>query len=58
VVEVLANEGMTLLMMAHEMSFARKVSDRMALMRAGCIHEMGAPEQLFATPQPCAQRSA
>ncbi len=51
VVEALANEGMTLLMVTHEMSFARKVSDRMVFMHAGCIHEMGPPEQLFASPQ-------
>ncbi|NNM63263.1 MAG: amino acid ABC transporter ATP-binding protein [Burkholderiales bacterium] len=51
VVEALADEGMTLLMVTHEMSFARKVSDRMVFMHAGCIHEMGPPEQLFASPQ-------
>ena len=51
VVEALDNEGMTLLMVTHEMSFARKVSDRMVFMHAGCIHEMGPPEQLFASPQ-------
>ena len=51
VVESLADDGMTLLMVTHEMSFARKVSDRLVFMHAGRIHEMGPPEQLFGDPQ-------
>ena len=51
VVETLADEGMTLLMVTHEMSFARKVSDRVVFMHAGRIHEMGPPAQLFDSPQ-------
>ena len=51
VVESLADEGMTLLMVTHEMSFARKVSDRVIFMHAGRIHEIGPPEQLFGAPQ-------
>ena len=51
VIESLADEGMTLLMVTHEMNFARKVSDRVVFMHAGRIHEMGAPEQLFGAPQ-------
>ena len=51
VVESLADEGMTLLMVTHEMNFARKVSDRVVFMHAGRIHEMGPPEQLFGAPQ-------
>ena len=51
VVESLADEGMTLLMVTHEMSFARKVSDRLVFMHAGRIHEMGPPEQWFGNPQ-------
>ena len=51
VVESLADEGMTLLMVTHEMSFARKVSDRLVFMHAGRIHEMGPPQQLFDAPQ-------
>ena len=51
VVESLAEEGMTLLMVTHEMNFARKVSDRVVFMHAGRIHEMGPPEQLFGDPQ-------
>ncbi len=44
VVETLAKEGMTLLMVTHEMNFARKVSDRLVFMHAGKIHEIGPPE--------------
>src|SRR5947208_12406266 len=51
VVESLADEGMTLLMVTHEMSFARKVSDRLVFMHAGRIHEMGSPAALFGNPQ-------
>ncbi|MBQ0929547.1 amino acid ABC transporter ATP-binding protein [Ideonella sp. 4Y16] len=51
VVESLADEGMTLLMVTHEMNFARKVADRVVFMHAGRIHEMGPPEQLFGQPQ-------
>ncbi len=51
VVESLAIEGMTLLMVTHEMSFARKVSDRLVFMHAGRIHEMGPPEVIFGNPQ-------
>jgi polar amino acid transport system ATP-binding protein len=51
VVEALATEGMTLLMVTHEMSFARKVSDRVIFMHQGRVHEMGPPAQVFANPQ-------
>jgi len=51
VVESLADEGMTLLMVTHEMGFARKVSDRVVFMHAGRIHEMGPPAQVFEAPQ-------
>jgi polar amino acid transport system ATP-binding protein len=51
VVETLAEEGMTLLMVTHEMNFARKVADRVVFMHAGRIHEMGPPSELFANPQ-------
>ncbi|MFN9448237.1 MAG: amino acid ABC transporter ATP-binding protein [Rubrivivax sp.] len=51
VVENLADEGMTLLMVTHEMNFARKVADRVVFMHAGRIHEMGPPAELFAAPQ-------
>jgi polar amino acid transport system ATP-binding protein len=51
VVESLADEGMTLLMVTHEMSFARKVSDRVIFMHQGRVHEMGPPAALFGAPQ-------
>jgi len=51
VVEGLANEGMTLLMVTHEMGFARKVSDRLIFMHQGRVHEMGPPDELFSNPQ-------
>jgi polar amino acid transport system ATP-binding protein len=51
VVETLAHEGMTLLMVTHEMNFARKVSDRLIFMHQGRVHEMGPPDALFANPQ-------
>ncbi len=51
VVESLAEDGMTLLMVTHEMGFARKVSDRLIFMHLGRVHEMGPPDQLFANPQ-------
>ncbi|OUM03263.1 amino acid ABC transporter ATP-binding protein [Variovorax sp. JS1663] len=51
VVESLAEEGMTLLMVTHEMSFARKVSDRVIFMHQGRVHEMGPPQQLFGDPK-------
>ena len=51
VVESLAEEGMTLLMVTHEMNFARKVADRVVFMHAGRIHEMGPPAELFGAPQ-------
>jgi polar amino acid transport system ATP-binding protein len=51
VVESLADEGMTLMMVTHEMNFARKVSDRVVFMHAGRIHEMGPPQELFSAPK-------
>ena len=51
VVESLAEEGMTLLMVTHEMNFARKVSDRVIFMHQGRVHEMGPPQELFGNPQ-------
>ena len=51
VVESLANDGMTLLMVTHEMNFARKVADRVIFMHQGRVHEMGPPAELFGNPQ-------
>lgn len=51
VVESLAEQGMTLVMVTHEMNFARKVSDQVVFMHQGKVHEMGPPEELFGTPR-------
>ncbi|QUN31750.1 amino acid ABC transporter ATP-binding protein (plasmid) [Cupriavidus sp. KK10] len=51
VVESLAAGGMTLIMVTHEMNFARKVSDRIVFMHQGKVHETGAPEQIFSQPR-------
>ena len=42
---------MTLLMVTHEMGFARKVSDRLVFMHAGRIHEIGPPDVIFGAPR-------
>ncbi|MHA4735299.1 amino acid ABC transporter ATP-binding protein [Ensifer adhaerens] len=51
VVEKLADQGMTLLMVTHEMNFARKVSNRIVFMHQGLVHEVGPPEALFTNPR-------
>ena len=51
VVESLAAQGMTMMMVTHEMAFARKVADRIVFMHAGRIHEMGPPSSVFGDPQ-------
>jgi polar amino acid transport system ATP-binding protein len=51
VVESLATEGMTLLLVTHEMAFARKVAHRVVFMHQGRVHEMGTPAALFGSPQ-------
>ncbi len=50
VVRELAADGMTLLMVTHEMRFAREVCDRVVFMHQGRVHEIGPPEQLFTAP--------
>jgi polar amino acid transport system ATP-binding protein len=47
----LAEEGMTMLVVTHEMAFAREVSHRMVFMEDGVIVEAGPPSQLFDRPQ-------
>jgi general L-amino acid transport system ATP-binding protein len=47
----LADSGMTMICVTHEMGFARKVADRVVFMDQGEIVESGAPEQLFAEPR-------
>lgn len=47
----LAAERQTMLVVTHEMSFARDVADRVIFMEGGCIVEQGPPSQLFSAPQ-------
>jgi len=47
----LAKEGMTMLVVSHEMGFARSVADEIIFMEHGVIVEQGPPEQLFNSPQ-------
>ncbi len=47
----LAQEGMTMIVVTHEMGFARKVADKMVFMDAGEIVEHGPPAELFTAPQ-------
>ena len=51
VMQDLAHEGMTMLVVTHEMAFARDVSQRVVFMHEGVILEQGAPEALFGDPQ-------
>ncbi|AKM20658.1 MULTISPECIES: amino acid ABC transporter ATP-binding protein [Geobacillus] len=51
VMKQLANEGMTMVVVTHEMGFAREVGDRVLFMDGGYIVEEGKPEDLFDHPQ-------
>ncbi|RWP15926.1 MAG: amino acid ABC transporter ATP-binding protein [Mesorhizobium sp.] len=51
VVKELAAEGMTLVMVTHEMRFARDVCSRVVFMHQGRVHEIGAPEDVFSNPR-------
>ena len=51
VMKQLANEGMTMVIVSHEMGFAREVGDRILFMDDGQIVEEGPPEQMFNNPQ-------
>jgi ABC-type polar amino acid transport system ATPase subunit len=48
---MLSEEGMTMILVTHEIRFARDVSDRVAFFRNGVIHELGTPEQVIDNPQ-------
>ena len=50
VIRALAKQGMTMLIVTHEMSFARRVSTRVLYMDQGVIYEEGTPEQIFNAP--------
>ena len=51
VMKELANEGMTMAVVTHEMGFAREVGDRVCFVDAGIIQEEGTPEELFGNPK-------
>lgn len=51
VVRELAAEGMTLLMVTHEMRFAREVCSRVVFMHQGRVHEIGPPDKVFSNPE-------
>ena len=51
VMKTLVKEGLTMLVVTHEMAFARDVSSRTVFMKDGIIWEEGAPEQIFGQPQ-------
>ena len=51
VMQKLADQGMTMLVVTHEMGFAKEVADRVIFMDGGYIVEEGKPEQLFNHPQ-------
>ncbi|MBT0627407.1 MULTISPECIES: amino acid ABC transporter ATP-binding protein [Pseudomonas] len=51
VIQGLARDGMTLLIVTHEMAFARAVADRVVFMEAGRILEHNTPEEFFTNPQ-------
>ena len=51
VMQQLAQEGMTMLVVTHEMAFARDVSNRVVYMNDGVICEQGTPDEVFGNPQ-------
>ena len=51
VMQALAQEGMTMLVVTHEMAFARDVSNQVVYMNQGVICEQGTPEEVFGNPQ-------
>ena len=51
VMKTLAESGMTMLVVTHEMAFAREVSSRVVYMNDGVICEQGSPEEIFGRPQ-------
>jgi polar amino acid transport system ATP-binding protein len=47
----LAKDGMTMILVSHEMAFVREVADKVVFMDGGVVVEEGPPEQLFDTPK-------
>ena len=54
VMKTLANDGMTMVVVTHEMGFAREVADRVIFIDEGVIAEEGTPEEIFKNPK-CAR---
>ena len=51
VMKKLADAGFTMIVVTHEMQFAREVSDRVIFMDQGVIAEEGSPEEIFTSPK-------
>lgn len=51
VIRSLARAGMTMVVVTHEMSFAREISDQIIVMAAGRVIETGSPEKIFSNPE-------
>ena len=51
VIQSVADLGMTMIIVTHEMNFAKNISDRIIFMEEGIIAEEGSPEQIFVNPQ-------
>ena len=47
----LANEGMTMIIVSHEMAFVREVADKVVFMDQGEVIEIGPPMEMFETPK-------
>lgn len=57
VMQNLAKEGMTMIVVTHEMGFAKQVADKVAFFHGGVIQELGTPEQIFDHPQKAETKS-
>jgi ABC-type polar amino acid transport system ATPase subunit len=57
VIQSLARTGVTMIIVTHEMGFARRVADRIVFMDGGMIAEQGAPKELFETPREARTRA-
>lgn len=57
VMKLLAREGMTMMVVTHEMGFAREVADVVAVMDGGSIVESGPPELIFSQPREARTRA-
>ena len=51
VMQDLAKKGMTMVVVTHEMGFAKEVADRVIFMADGIIQEEGTPKEIFENPQ-------